>query len=55
MKKSNKRIHFEPTDVAPSKIVPPIEESLPMPERIATKQKSTIKQNSRKNYLPRIP
>ena len=34
MKKANKKIYWEPTLEAPSRIIPPLKESLPMPERI---------------------
>jgi len=44
MKKAEKRIYWKPTDEAPSKIVPPIEKSLPMPERIISGYKTAASQ-----------
>ena len=42
MKKANKKFYLEPTIEAPSRIIPPIEKSLPMPERIITNGKNDM-------------
>ena len=42
MKKSSEKVYFNPTNEAPSRIIPPIEKSLPMPKRIIVGDSSPI-------------